>query len=679
MTLVGPGGVGKTSLAVELGRRRHGRHDDGVSVVHLAPVEDPGDVIHVLRRDTELTDAGPGEDDLLRALAGLDALLILDNCEHLIDESARLVAQLLAGGGRVRIVATSRERLGLPGERVWPVAPLDHEAARDLLVDRARAIDPGWESDDTAALDRLLDLVDRLPLGVEMAAARLPVVGLVDLLELLEQRLDLLRSSDRRGEERHRTLPALVEWSEDLLEPATRRLLTDLSVFAGPIGAGDIAAVVDRDRVELVAGPLSDLVERSLIVADTSGSQTRYRLLETVRACVAPRRDQAVDAGHAEHVARVVLDADRRLRGPDEASGAERIAELEAEIRSAHRWAVGNRPDLAGTLTAALLHYAHERQWTEPAAWAEALLGADDPAVAAAAAASVAAEASNRGDYGRARDLAEQAGASSDPRVAASAGDTLANIGLYAGDLGATERHSEGLADLADRTGDRAIWMLAAVDGTLGRLYRGDVGGARSHLDRLAVPADLSPTTRAWLAYTNGELSAAEGQTDEAIAWFDQAVELGSSVGSRFVAGVARISNLALRSRRGEIDAALDAFEPVLSHYRRTPSSTHAITAVRNLIVLLVRAGHDRPAAELLGALSTPEAKATYGAESELLDEARKTIDHRNDPDSVVAWLATGTARGPGWALDHAIATLAQLAAGRSPTPGVIPDRQAEG
>ena len=660
VTLVGPGGVGKTSLARDVAQRIRDRHGDGIHTIHLATVDDPADAVHVLRRHTRLDDAGPAEADLLSAVAELDALIVLDNCEHLVGEAARLIDAILARGGPVRILATSRERLGVAGEWAWPVEPLDRESARRLLLDRVAAVDPTWSADDPDALDRLVDLVDRLPLAVEMAAARLPTVGLADMIELLDQRLDLLDSPVRQGEERHRTLPALIEWSEQLLEPAAKTLLADLSVFAGPVAATDIAPVVGLDRAELVAGPLTDLVERSLVVADTSGRTARYRLLETVRACVAPRRDPAVDARHAHHIDQALGQADRLLRGPEEPAGARRVDGLRSEIRAAHHWAAANDPTLAASLTASLLHYAHERQWAEPAGWVEPLVEGDGPGRSGAAAAFVAAVASNRGDYRRAAALAGRCLDDADPRVVASAADTLANVGIYEGDLATARHHSRTLLDLAERTGDAVTWTLGVVAGTLACLYGGDAPEARACLDAARAPGPLSPSASAWLAYAEGEVAAACGQPDRAIDWFDRAIELGDPAGNLFATGVARISSLATRARSGDVTEALEAFLPVLVQYRRARSQTHVVTALRNLIGLLVRAGHDRPAAELLGALSTPEVKAVYGVESDLLDQARSTIDDRNGP-SAAAWSATGRGRDPLWALDHAIDTLDRL------------------
>jgi predicted ATPase/DNA-binding winged helix-turn-helix (wHTH) protein len=656
VTLTGPGGVGKTALALQIARHVERRYDDGVAVVHLAPVVEASGVMHVLRRAVGLSDAETDEAQLIDALAELDILLVVDNCEHLIDEVARVVEAIASGGGPARVLATSRERLSIGSEQVRPVEPLDPAAARELLIERAGLLQPGWSADESS-VDRLVDLVDRLPLAIEMAAAHLSTIGVEELLELLEGRLDLLRSPHRTAENRHATLPAVIEWSENLLDAEARRLLADLSVFAGPVTAPDVATVVDADLAELVTGPLADLVEHSLVVADTSRQPTRYHMLETVRACVAGRRARAVDERHARHVAEAVRAADRALRTPDEPAAVARLDSLIPEIRAAHRWARTNDIARAASITASLLHYAHERQWSEPAAWSRQLLDltGDAGEHAAPAAASLAADASNRGAYDMARALASIAIDGDDPIVASSAHDTLANVGIYSGDLESAGRHAAALLSIAERTGDTTIWTLGVLDEVLSLLYSGRIDLARSRLDEHTPPGPVSPTCAAWLAYASGEILAAQDRLTDAIACFDEAAHLSAPVGNQFVTSVATVSALAARSRGGDTDEALAAFAPVLAHYRRIRSLTHGVTALRNLTVLLVRSEQDEAATVLLGTLTSPDVKSTYGAESELLADARRAVTARNPADAITAWTEEGRSHDAIWALDYAI------------------------
>ncbi len=359
----------------------------------------------------------------------------------------------------------------------------------------------------------------------------------------------------------------------------------------------------------------------------------------------------------------VVTEAAAALSTPAEPHAAARIDGLVAEIRAAHRWARTAAPPLAAELTAALLSHAQERQWTEPATWARQVLelhGPDDP-VALAASAAVAAEASNRGDYEVATDHAGRALASDDVRVVSSANDTLANVGLYVGDLDAAERHGAALLDLADRSNDSAARALGAASRVLALVYSGRLDEATAALSLVDPESFDSPTSAAWAAYVRGEVLAASGRDDDALVQLDRAIDLGVSVGSHLVVSVAQVSALAVRARTGDVHDAVAAFGPLLAQYRRTRSHTHGITALRNVIQLLVRTGHDEPAMVLFGALSNPTVKSTYGSESVLLDEARETVEHRIGSAAVATAIEHGSRHDVVWAIDHAIATLGTI------------------
>ena len=662
VTLVGPAGVGKTSLAREVALRRRGLHIDGGAFVGLAAVRDPGAIAHLLRRETGLVQTGPDEADLIATIADLDALVVLDNCEHVIDEISRLTAAIMSSAGRVRFLATSRERLGVPGEQVWPVAPLDLSTARQLLFDRARSVQPtfAWPTDSGGTVDGLLESLDRLPLAIEMAAARLPAIGIDDLSDLLANRLDLLRSTDRTADDRHRTIGNLIDWSEALLDDQDRKLLTVLSAFAGPVPAVDIAAVATLDADEMSVGPLATLVDHSLVVADTVQQPTMYRLLETVRATAGKRRSPGIEARHANHIIDVVIEMDGLLRTSDEASAAQRLDALHDEIRVAHRWARDADPRRAGHLTTALIHYAHERQWTEPAAWAESLATLVDPsdAAALAAAAACAAHHSNTGNFAEAQQLAEHALSSRDVRVVSSAHDTLTNIGMYTGDLDAALTHGSTLRSLGDDHDDSTIRTLGLLGEILALTYAGRVDEAQ-HVLELDDPAiSRSPTSLAWVSYGQGEVLAALGSDRDAITQFDDAIERGRTVGNQFVVSVAQVSALAARTRIGDLAEARTAFVPVLAHYRKIRSMTHATTALRNLVELLVNAREFETAIVLFGALSNPSVKTTYGIESEKLTAAWDAVVQHVDPHTMETWTKAGSRYDLIGALDYAIAQL---------------------
>jgi predicted ATPase/DNA-binding SARP family transcriptional activator len=302
VTVLGAGGAGKTSLATEVARSLEGAFDDGVWLIDLLQVSD-GDHLadHVaatmglaaLRRDQPLA-------SLTEHLASRRALLVLDNCEHVVDQAARLAGTLLDGAEDIRLLATSREPLRLSGEAIHRLAPLDvpaetatpaevfASAAGQLFVDRVTAADLSYASAE-ADVDRIRSIcrrLDGLPLALELAAARVPSLGLAEVADRIDHRFDLLTSTDRDAIPHHQTLQAAIGWSIDLLDDRHRALLAQLSVFVGGFDLSGAEAVCldPGDEPTAVVDGLGLLVDRSLVAVrrDEDGA-LRYRLLETIR------------------------------------------------------------------------------------------------------------------------------------------------------------------------------------------------------------------------------------------------------------------------------------------------------------------------------------------------------------------------------------------------------------
>ena len=327
VTLLGPGGAGKTRLAVEAA----GRHPGEVFFVDLTPVGDaevPRAVLDALGlRDVGLRDrsvrdgAGcPGAAErLTAALSTRDVLLVLDNCEHVVGAVAALAGRLLAGCPGVRVLATSREPLALTGEVRVPVSGLPEEAAVRLFADRAADVAPSFAltPDNTAAATRICRTLDGLPLAVELAAARLPVLSPTELARRVDDRFALLNAGSRTAAERHRTLHAVVAWSWDLLTGPERALARRFSVFAGGAALDAVESVcgLGARTLDVLAG----LVAKSLVERDGD----RYRMLETIRAFGAERLAEAgerdtVERAHAAYVLELARTAEPQLRGRDQ-------------------------------------------------------------------------------------------------------------------------------------------------------------------------------------------------------------------------------------------------------------------------------------------------------------------------------------------------------------------------
>ncbi|MEU2235953.1 AfsR/SARP family transcriptional regulator [Streptomyces vietnamensis] len=363
VTLTGPGGSGKTRLAEEAALRAVG---PAAWIAELAPLDDPdalpGAVLSALRlREVNLIttrDGMPLQDDptahLVEHLARRPLLLVLDNCEHVIDAAAALAETLLTHCPQLRILATSREPLGVPGESVRPVEPLPPDPAHRLFAERARTVRPSFDlaRDGGEAVDEICRRLDGLPLAIELAAARLRLLTPRQIADRLDDRFLLLTSGSRTVLPRQQTLRAVVDWSWDLLDPAERTLLRQVSVFAG---GWDLAAA--EALSPHAADALGALVDKSLVVATpTEGGEMRYRLLETIheyateRAAEEPELLAAAEAAHTAHFTALAETADPKLRSAEQLPWIDRLERDLDNIRAALHRTLVTAPDEAAAL-----------------------------------------------------------------------------------------------------------------------------------------------------------------------------------------------------------------------------------------------------------------------------------------------------------------------------------------
>ena len=334
-TLVGFGGVGKTRLAVETARELAAEFDDGVWFVDLAWAGDVGAVAQLVATVLSIR----AQEGMSTAEAVIDwlrerrMLLILDNCEHVVDAAAELVAAITTDCPEVRVLATSRQRLGLPGEAVESVAPLAPECGgSELFLLRAAAGDrgAGMVDRDPETIRRIVTRLEGNPLAIELAAARARTLGVSEVFKRLEDRFRFLRGNARGVAARHQTLEATVDWSYQLLTISERALFVRLSVFDGGFtlaGAEAVAAATDADLESFDAvDALSALVDKSMVVVHRTDGGTRFEILETLRAYGRARLDHQQQSRvrelHLQHFVNVARSAHATYRGPGEALGA---------------------------------------------------------------------------------------------------------------------------------------------------------------------------------------------------------------------------------------------------------------------------------------------------------------------------------------------------------------------
>ena len=355
VTLTGVGGVGKTRLALEVAARLADEFPDGIWVFELAAVADPAAVPDAVAAALNVIQQ-PGKsvsESVADALEGRLRLLVLDNCEHVRDAVADLVEAILAQSATVRLLATSREGLGVPDEQLWLVPSLDvgagtESSAVTLFVERARSVAQRFSfagAEEAAAVVEICRRLDGIPLAIELAASRMASMTASEVRDRLDQRFRLLVGS-RRALQRHHTLRHAVAWSYDLLDDAEKELLERCSVFAGGFDLQSACAVGGPEGVDdyAVLDVLDALVRKSLLVADRSSGRTRFSMLETIREfaeeqLVARGEATEVRTAHARYFAGREPDVLALWDSPRQREAYDWFTTELANLRTAFRWA----------------------------------------------------------------------------------------------------------------------------------------------------------------------------------------------------------------------------------------------------------------------------------------------------------------------------------------------------
>ena len=684
VTVVGPGGVGKTSLARAVAATEQVTWwGDLTSVSTEAGVR----ALVATALGVEVFPGGSAEAALHRRLETATGLLVLDNCEHVLAAVGDLVTEIAAAGAGIRVLATSRERLGLPVEQVYPLAPLRLPGAGvadadvpsvALFLERARASAPDLEATPDVVRDvaELVRRLDGLPLAIELAASRVGVVSLATLRDRLDDRLDLLRSHHRRGPARHQTLVDTIDWSYDLLDEDHRRALRRLSVFVGPFDLDAAEAVLGPDSTEQVLG----LVERSLLVrpAPTQGG---YRMLETVRAYARALLDDAEreEAGlaHARWAADAAAAARVGMSGRDAGWWIERIEALLPEFARAVAWALETgRVEEATRIVPDLYSWADFRVRADVMGWGRRLVesghaGAVTPAVLAVASSywwmvgdhDRAAEYSDRG--------IELAGGPEAP-AAYLALNAAVDTALAVGDLDKAWDVAEHAMRHAMDAGDWNATVLCVSGMLLARTY-----GERAVTDEIALLRAYesrvdNPMIRAMALYAEAEAVSAT-EPLHALRLFAEARELARTTGNRLVLGVTMAAETALLGRVGALDAeTVSRTADAVRFWLGSGNENLFVTCLRNVVSLLDRLDAHRAVVELVATTTTqtPD-RPPYGVEAERLDAAMARARDVLAPSEFDAAWRDGAARDLD-AAGHAVVALlsAQPTAHEQPRTG---------
>jgi len=651
ITLVGPGGVGKTTVGLELARTVASDYPDGVHVVELVSVvdEEATSAAVATAIDVNLRRSSSIDDAIAEMLRPRHSLLVLDNCEHLVEPVATLVNRILRDAPQVSIVTTSREPLAVAGEQVWSVEPLATTPRTDgaagdvtsipavaLFVARARAADPGFELDPATApvVVEICRRLDGIPLAIELAAARARAIGVAEIAERLDSRFSLLKAMRRGSDPRHRTMHDAISWSYDMLAPDERELFTALSVFAGSFDLESAEAMCPTgDALDL----LTRLTERSMLsVRRQAAGVTRYELLETLRdygrTRLGDERAAELFRAHAEHFAAGAATIATELCGPDEARAMSRADASFADLRSAQRFAleVGALDEAFG-LIVSIREFAMRAMRYEAFAWADAACRASVPdhPLLPTLMGIRAYGAWVRGEFDHAVQLAEETRRLEEKLPVAPSGlaeRVFANVFhiVDRNDLATTE--SERQIEVATASGNDSRVVHACYMRAVGLSSEGAydeaqayVARAREHARRTQCPTDLAS-----VAVATGFASPTEADALEAFVAADR---IARSVGNRWMSAFAYTEASGLLVARGDVDDGCAGLAEMLDLWYRAGDWSQQWHTLSRCVIALHRVGNHELAMEIVGAIETYATLGVAPMTSILHDVAFATRD----------------------------------------------------
>jgi predicted ATPase/DNA-binding SARP family transcriptional activator len=655
VTLNGPGGVGKTRLAKRLANELWDEFDGEVFVAELAAVHDPGSTVAAIAAaaDVQQRQHLSIEETLIDYLRSRRALLVLDNCEHLRATVASLSERIMSSCAHITLLATSREVLGLPGEQVWRVGPLDvpeegssstvvavvaRVPAVQLFVERAIAARPGFALGPDTVTDvvRIVRRLDGLPLTLELAAARIRSMSTSALADRIENGFELLSGAQASLPSRHRTVEDLVAWSYDLLAPDEQLLFNRLSVFTGAFELDAAEGVCGEPGLSAstVSMLLANLVDKSMVQV-TDERTPRYRLLETLREYGRLRlSDTEWDEVRARH-ARWYLDVAERcaaaLVGSDEPNAVIVLDREFDNLRAAHSWSIEQaNVNIALRLVASLREYGFRCMHAEITGWADvatALPDANEHARYPVVVAVAAYGRFVRGDLDGAISLGEHAISAADRLQVDSSGlaeRALCNVWFYRGEVPLALDWIDLMVESA-KTGSAGRLAHACYMRSVAHTMLGDSqnGSRFAEMSRRAASKSGSPTALAQALYATG-VALTMTEPEEAKVMLQEAVDVARDAGNRWIQAFALTEVLQLEAGQGRSRQALKRYTDVIDLWYRGGDWANQWLSLRHVFGILVQLRADLGAATLHGALTA--AGAAYALPFRLADADRISL-----------------------------------------------------
>jgi predicted ATPase/DNA-binding CsgD family transcriptional regulator len=617
LTMTGPGGVGKTRLALRVADCLRRAFPDGLCLVDLAELRDPALVANIVAERLGLHDHASRVvlDTVVEHLRPRRMLLVLDNCEHLVDACAPLVEAVIRGCPEVRVLATSRQSLRVPGERIMTVRPLPVPEADAVLatesagqcesvalfVDRASAVVPGFalSEDNSAVLARLCYKLDGIPLAIELAAARLPALSLEQLEERLTQRFRLLTLGPRSGPTRHRGLQALIDWSYELCTRQERLVWSRSSVFCGSFDLEAAEHVCRGEGVEAgeVLPAIAGLVDKSVLLREAADGVVRYRLLETIREYGQEKLTRAEHAEarrrHRDWYARLVERFDAEWIGSRQVQWVGRLRREHANLRIALDYCTTRPGEAAVGLRMAVLldgYWGIHGLHTEARHWLDNALSAE-------------------------------------PQLTQERASALRVHGWFAllqGDFDAGKALLLEAGELAQRVGDRTTGAYVTHCWGMAALFVGDLDGAVGLLGDALVSfrAARCPRGEMFALFSLGTALGIRGDRKQAFAVLEECLTATAAAGDIYWQSYALWSMARIEELQGELVRAERHAREALRMQRRLGNKLALAFTMDILAWVMQRLGQPARAATVFGAASSvwneigasPECYTTFGA-----------------------------------------------------------------
>ena len=599
LTLIGPGGTGKTRLSLQIAVDQLARFDDGVWLVELAPIVDPAFIVSTIAAVFDIREAQgvPLINLVIDYLRTKEILLVLDNCEHLVEASAHIANQLLHACTKLKIIASSREALGIDGETVYRVPSLslpdqsssdlmNYEATR-LFVERATKAEPRFhataDAKRAAAVIQICRRLDGIPLAIELAAARVKLFTPEQIAERLDDRFKLLTGGSRTALPRQQTLRALIDWSYHSLNDIEQRSLRRLAVFSGGWTIEGAEAVIGED--EALDGLLG-LVNKSLVNVEEQSGASRYRFLETIRQYA---MDKLLESGEAVESRNRHLDYVLKLAGDVESQGfgSQRLPwldQMEVEhdnLRAALEWSSSNNLEKAVMLALTLGDFWTSRDYNgEAIAWCQTVLARAESlsnlgSVRAKLYGVLAQAAIFSGNHKLAH-AATQAGLSlakqaDDKRAIVHLQAFAALYSIYLGDFPTAQQSVRDGEVLARAMGYHdELSTILMISAQILYFSGGDTAQAKAYLAEIAslVGEAGGQWATYWFTFASARLSGMMGDIDQAREQYRQSADAAQKMGNLRIVYSCRSELAHILREHGEIDEALELYKQVLPRWK---------------------------------------------------------------------------------------------------------------